>query len=85
MSATKETFPVTVILVKDEVDNGFTAFFAQFPNIIADGENEERATANLFRLVKEAFLHQQKEEIASAKSHTNPESLTTRSFDLAIA
>ena len=83
----KEKFPVTVIFVKDEIDNGYTAFFAQFPNIISEGKDENEATDNLFKLVKEVFEHQKNEEIKLAKNQhmSNPSSVNTRSFDLSIA
>ena len=50
--------PITAILVKDPHIGGYTTFFAQFPNIIAEGETEDEAMTNLLKLMDEVFEHQ---------------------------
>ncbi len=56
---TENNFQLTGIFVQDPIDKGFTAFFAQLPNIIAEGDNEEEATRNLIQTVQSVFEHQQ--------------------------
>lgn len=50
------------VFVEDPESKKFTAFFAQFPNIVAEGNNTEDATANLFKLMNTVFEHQKQEE-----------------------
>ncbi len=53
MSAAKKvTINLTGILIEDEKDRGYTAYFAEFPEAIADGANEEEAKQNLFEAFK---------------------------------
>lgn len=50
--------PLTVIMVKDPNFGVFTAFFKQFPEIIAEGKNEELAMQNLMNAVHDVFIYQ---------------------------
>lgn len=78
-----KSISLTAILVRDHKTGGYTSFFAQFPNIIAEGDNEEQAEENLFRLVKTVFEHQKKEELSCATTMSDKDSIKTRSFDFA--
>ena len=78
-----EFVQLTGIFVQDPETKGFTAFFAQFPNIIAEGSNEEEATKNLMHTLKVVFEHQKNEELKDgchSKDH-----IVTKSFNLALA
>ncbi|MEO5673506.1 MAG: hypothetical protein ABIQ74_02565 [Chitinophagales bacterium] len=55
---TNEMFSLTAVFVKDEAAGGYTAFFAQFKNIMAEGETEAEALTNLVRTVKVVFEHE---------------------------
>lgn len=77
----KKSLNLNAILVQDK-SGGYTSFFAQFPNIIAEGDTEDQAIENLFNLVQDVFEHQQKEEMQMANGN---ESIKTRSFNLAMA
>jgi len=57
-------FDITYVLVEDEKVGGFTCYFAQLPNIVAEGDTEEEAKENLRALVKAVFNHQ-KSSVAS--------------------
>jgi len=46
---TNETLNFTAVLVQDPFDGGYTAFFEQFPQAIAEGATDEEALANLKR------------------------------------
>lgn len=52
MAAKKVTFNLTGILIKDETDRGYTAYFAEFPEAIADGNTIENAHENLIDAFK---------------------------------
>jgi len=56
------SLPLTLILVEDPKIGGYTAFFKQFPNIIAEGDTDEEATSNLMNTVHDVFDHLAKEE-----------------------
>lgn len=83
MEANKTKFEISLtgILVQDK-NKGYTAFFAQFPHIIAEGDTEEEATKNLFSLVKDVFEFNKKQEVDQV---FGMESVHTRSFELATA
>ena len=80
MNTERNSLSLTVILVKDDIE-GFTSYFAEFPNIIAEGDTEEEATKNLFRLTTTVFNYQKKEEENKVKSYGT--SVQTRSYHLA--
>ena len=56
-----QSISLTGIYVQDPHDKGFTAFFAELPNIVAEGDTEDEATKNLFSLVQVVFEHQKNE------------------------
>ncbi|MDI9312661.1 MAG: hypothetical protein QM541_16085 [Flavobacterium sp.] len=75
---TPNNLQLTGIFVQDPHDKGFTAFFTQLPNIIAEGDNEEDATKNLIQTVQTVFEHQ--------KKNNSPQSnVITKQFNLSIA
>lgn len=69
---------LTGIFVKDAGDNGYTAFFAQFPNIIAEGDTEEEATENLIHTVQTVFQHQKNLQL-------NQSNIITKQFNLSLS
>jgi len=73
-----QNFQLTGIFVQDPIDKGFTAFFAQLPNIIAEGDTEEEATKNLIQTVQTVFEHQQ-------NNGFHQPNVRTKQFNLSIA
>ena len=69
---------LTGIFVKDPNDNGYTAFFAQLPNIIAEGDTENEATENLIHTVQTVFQHQKNMEIKQ-------DHVITKQFNLSLS
>jgi len=53
--------PLTAMLVKDKKSNGFSAFFAQFPEAIAYGSNQDEAMKNLLEVFKIMLLDKKQE------------------------
>jgi len=52
--------PLTAIMVKDPNIGGFTAFFKQFPEIIAEGDTDGEALQNLMNAVYDVFEYRSK-------------------------
>jgi len=75
---TTNTLQLTGVFVQDPLDKGFTAFFAQLPNIIAEGDNEEEATKNLLQTVQTVFEHQKNNGFVQSN-------VITKQFNLSIA
>ena len=74
----QNNFKLTGIFVQDPNDKGFTAFFAQLPNIIAEGDTEEEATRNLIQTVQTVFEHQQ-------NNGYHQSNVITKQFNISIA
>jgi predicted RNase H-like HicB family nuclease len=51
----------TCILIEDPVDNGYTAFFAEFPELVVEGDTEEEAELNLLNSMSAVFKHKRQE------------------------
>jgi predicted RNase H-like HicB family nuclease len=79
---TTEKFQLTGVFVQDPDSKGFTAFFAQLPNIIAEGDTEEDATKNLIHTVQAVFEHQKDIQV---KSCTPDNTVITKPFNLSFA
>lgn len=52
------TLPLTIILVQDPKIDGYTAYFKQFQDIIAEGDTEDEAERNLLNAVHDVFIYQ---------------------------
>lgn len=75
---------LTGVFVQDAKGEGYTAFFAQLPNIIAEGDTEEDAAQNLINAVKAVFEHQKNEEIQQP-NNCSGSMVKTKPFNLAFA
>jgi hypothetical protein len=51
-------FSLKVIMVEDPKIGGYTAFFKQFPDIIAEGCSEDEVMNNLMNTVHDVFDYQ---------------------------
>lgn len=71
---------LTAVFVADP-KKGFTAFFAQLPNILAEGNTEEEASRNLFDTFKKVFEYQKIKEIEGGDRCMNTH-VTTKNFNL---
>lgn len=77
----KPTVSLTGILIEDKQSGGFTAFFAEFPEAVAEGANEVEVQKNLF----EALTN-----VLEVKKDEYPEELNgykfkTKSFNLELS
>lgn len=79
---TTEKFQLTGVFVQDPESKGFTAFFAQLPNIIAEGDTEEDATKNLIHTVQVVFEHQKDIQV---KTCVPDRTVITKPFNLSFA
>lgn len=51
---------LTAIMVQDPEIGGYTAYFRQFPDIIAEGDNEKEAMINLINALHDVEVHRSK-------------------------
>jgi predicted RNase H-like HicB family nuclease len=77
----KPKLSLTGILVEDENEKGFTAFLAEFPEAVAEGETEDEAKKNLFEALV-SYLEHKKEESGNQIPKGN---FNFKSFDLELA
>ncbi len=80
-----EKFQLTGVFVQDPGTKRFTAFFAQLPNIIAEGDTEEEATENLIHTVQTVFEHQKNIELQKNTGNIPQSNIITKPFNLAFA
>lgn len=78
-----KSFKLDVIMVEDPQIGGYTAFFAQFPNIVAEGDTEEESMVNLNELLHVTFEHQRSEEMPSDRIQNIIGSIKTKSVEYA--
>ena len=76
-----ENISITGILIQDPIDNGYTAYFAEFPEVVAEGDSEMEAKQNLHNALKIMFELRKQE---STMVHPNLEGRVS-SFNLQIA
>ena len=82
MAAKKVTINLTGILIQDKGAKGYTAYFAEFPEAIADGNTIEEAQANLLEAFKVVL------ETRRLESYTNDKSsggIIQQNFEFELA
>lgn len=57
------TWRYTILLVEDQTIGGYTAFFAEFPNIVVEGETKEEAKQKLFDVAQSVFDFKRKQAL----------------------
>jgi predicted RNase H-like HicB family nuclease len=64
--STSLNFSLDSVLVQDRKSSGYTAFFKQFPEVIAEGNSEQEALTNLVNTLHDALDYKAKnhEEIS---------------------
>lgn len=77
----KQKLSFTGVLIQDE-DKGYTAYIAEFPEIIAEGDNEEEAKDNLFDAFR--LMLDFKKENMSINNDISSTSII-KNFDLEVA
>lgn len=77
----KQSISLTGILVQDRNERGFTAYFAEFPEAIADGKTKEEAQANLF----EAFRTMLEARKTDVPGLFQDDSITEQKFEFELA
>jgi predicted RNase H-like HicB family nuclease len=75
-----QTISITGVMIEDASTGGFTAYFAEFPEVIAQGSNKEVAKQNLMRALKD-MLEFKKSEIEDE----DEDGVTTEPFNLYLS
>lgn len=78
----KPTIELNAILIPDD-SGGFSAFFAQFPEAIAEGDNEQEAMQNLLEIFSIMLKDRSEESRNSISNSGYP--FTTKPVNLIFA
>ena len=70
------------ILIQDPEDNGFTAYFAEFPEVIAEGNTEAEAKTNLIHALKIMLETKRSEMTSDVHNHGK---ISSFAYPLALA
>ena len=81
-ATSKPKLSITGILIQDKEDKGYTAYFAEFPEVIAEGKDEKEAQENLFEALS-FMLEVKKQEMSKEKNYDEKTSII-KSFDLEL-
>lgn len=73
---------ITGVMIEDPSTKGYTAYFAEFPEIIAQGENIESAKDNLFSALK-SMLDFKREEMKEEEDCDD--NIITQSYALTVS
>lgn len=82
-SQTQARFSLTAVLIEDHRAGGFTAYIAEFPEVISEGETKEEAYQNLLYAFKE-ILEFKKEE-AESNGYMYSRDVVTQPLELELA
>lgn len=77
----KDSPTLTGILIQDPDDNGYTGYFAEFPEVVAEGNNEEEAKHNLISALKIMLEVRRSEMTHDSHNHGK---ISSFELDLAI-
>lgn len=62
MATPSANIRLDLIMIQDEATGNFTAYFAQFPEVVADGTSEDETQRNLIQTLGYYFDFKSKEE-----------------------
>lgn len=86
MNKKRNSFSLTAVIIQDQQHRGFTAYFAEFPEIIADGATESEAKENLMEALHVLLLVKKDEaELQSGAQTFNDQKITTENFEFELA
>lgn len=71
------------VMIEDEKVGGYTAFFAEFPEIVVMGETEEEVELNLLQTVSAVF----RQRMSEIETEQNLQNFKTKplNFELEVA
>jgi len=81
-TSNKPKLSITGIMIQDPIDKGYTAYFAELPEVIAEGGDVDEAKKNLFDALKIMF-EVKKQELGIDKNFKTGSSLI-ESFELEL-
>lgn len=79
MKIKKVSVQLTGVILKDPSNKGYTGYFSEFPEAIADGSTEEEVTENMFEALNIIL------ETRKMESDDIEEGVKTQYFDLVLA
>lgn len=77
------TLKFNLVMIQDKEDGGYTAFFAEFPDVIAEGDSKEEVEKNLLQ----TMLAVSKHKMQNIQSKLKADNVTTKpmNFELELA
>lgn len=82
MGIEQNELKITSILIHDKESNGYTSYFAEFPEVVAEGNTKEDAIKNLWEALG-SMLEFKRDE--AAKEGAYDDRISTESFNLAVS
>jgi len=76
----KPRLSITGILIQDPKDKGYTAYFAEFPEVIAEGNTADEAKKNLWSALS-IMLEVRKQDMKN-EEHYDKQTSIIESFEL---
>lgn len=75
---------ITGVMIQDSKNKGWTAYFAEFPEVIAEGDTEEEAQKNLFEALQIVFETKKSEAETErgVRNKVKPKTIKVESFEL---
>lgn len=84
MKTEKTKVGLTAIFIQDPIDMGYTGFFAEFPEAIAEGDTKEEVKKNLWEALN-IMLKWKKEEVEEERVGLDQGLVETELFELEVA
>lgn len=66
--SSKKRLGFTMLLIQDPNDKGYTAFFAEYPNVVVEGDTRDEAKEKLFSVMTTVLQHKKNESIKQKSS-----------------
>jgi hypothetical protein len=67
---TPPVLPLTILFIEDPKTHGYTAFCAEYPDVIVEGDTKELAKQTLFSVMQTVFAFKKK-QVLSEKTAGN--------------
>lgn len=82
MNNVNSKWAFTAIFIEDPIDKGYTAFFAEYPNVVVEGDTKEEAKEKLFAVMNTVLGYKRQQ----AFDHKIPinSSYTTEKFNVEL-
>lgn len=81
---TKTKISLTGIFIEDPQDKGYTAFFSEVPEAVAEGDNLDETMANLLNILPDVFVTKMQLSNEQKEAQGLISGVVTKSFDFEL-